>query len=143
VHVDLDHSLGFALKRLQQTLRSRMDEALAEHGLTTPQYAVLALLADDPGISNAELARRHFVAAPTMLRFLDALTQAGFVTRAAPSPDRRSRGAALTGTGRKRLAAATATVQKFEDLLSGHAAPEHVGIILAWLRDCADELDNG
>lgn len=29
---------------------------LAEFGLTAPQYAVLALLAENPGITNAELS---------------------------------------------------------------------------------------
>ncbi|HWC78773.1 MAG TPA: MarR family transcriptional regulator [Pseudonocardiaceae bacterium] len=139
-HVNPDVSLGFALKRLQQGLRSRMDSALAEHGLTTPQYAVLALLAEHPGISNAELARRSFVAAPTMLRILDTLDHAGLIARAAPAPDQRTRGTVLTAGGRKRLTAATPDVQGFEDLLVTKAAPEHLDVILAWLRDCAAEL---
>ncbi len=139
-HVDPEESLGFALKRLQQALRSRMDAALAEHGLTTPQYAVLALLAEHPGISNAELARLSFVAAPTMLRILDALDNVGLIARAAPSPEQRTRGTALTGAGRTRLTAASAHVQRFEDLLVGQAGPRHVEIILAWLRDCAEQL---
>src|ERR1700682_3664806 len=69
---------------------------LAEYGLTSPQYAVLALLAEHPGISNAELARRSFVAAPTMLRILDALSQTGLITRAALSPEQRARRTILT-----------------------------------------------
>jgi DNA-binding MarR family transcriptional regulator len=139
--VDPDHSLGFALKRLQQSLRSRMDASLAEHGLTTPQYAVLALLAEQPGLSNAELARQSFVAAPTMLRLLETLTRAGLVTRAEPTPNQRARGTRLTAAGESRLAAATARVQAFEDLLVGHADASHVPIIMDWLRTSADELE--
>ena len=60
-HVDPRQTMGFALKRLQHALRSKMDGVLAEFGLTTPQYAVLVLLAEFPGISSAELARNSEV----------------------------------------------------------------------------------
>jgi DNA-binding MarR family transcriptional regulator len=141
-HVSPDQSMGFALKRLQQALRSRMDGALAEYGLTSPQYAVLALLAEHPGISNAELARRSFVAAPTMLRILDALSQAGLIARAAASPEQRVRRTVLTSGGEKRLAAASAHVQELEDLLVAQANPDHVEVIMSWLRTCAEQLSD-
>jgi len=139
-HVGLEHSMGFALKRLQQTLRSRMDAALAPHSLTTPQYLVLALLAEHPGISNSELARRSAVAAPTMLRILDRLSQAGHITRADRSPELRTRGTALTSSGEKQLAAASEHVRRFEDLLLAHAKPDHVEIIMTWMRTCTEEM---
>jgi DNA-binding MarR family transcriptional regulator len=141
-HFDPDRSVGFALKRLQQALRSRMDAALAEHGLSAPQYAVLALLDEHPGISNAELARRSFVAAPTMLRLLGSLDDAGLVSRAARTPELRTRGVALTDTGRARLAAATPRVQEFEDLLTAGSEPAHLEVIMAWLHDRADRLND-
>lgn len=139
-HVHPDESIGFALKRLQQALRTRMDATLATYTLTTPQYMVLALLAEHPGMSNAELARRSFVAAPTMLRILDGLTEAGMITRADPAPEHRSRGTALTNLGRKRLAQAAPHVQNFENLLLANAEPEHVDVIKNWLRACANQL---
>lgn len=139
-HTDPDRSLGFALKRLQQTLRARMDATLARCDLTTPQYLVLALLDEHPGISNSELARRSAVAAPTMLRILDVLSQAGYITRAERSPQSRTRGTALTERGATQLAAAGQYVQRYEDLLRSQAAPEHVEIILGWMRACTDEL---
>lgn len=132
--------MGFALKRLQQTLRARMDATLAHYGLTTPQYLVLALLAEHPGISNSELARRSAVAAPTMLRILDALGQAGHIARAERSPELRIRGTKLTAGGAEQLAAAAEAVQRFEDLLLAQATPEHVATILNWMRACADTL---
>ena len=140
-HVDPARSMGFALKRLQQALRAQMDAALAGHGLTSPLYAVLAVLAEHPGISNAELARRSYVAAPTMLRMLDTLSRAGLVVRDDPSPERRSRGNALTATGHPRLEAAAVRVDRFEELLVAQAAPEDVEIVMTWLHACADRLD--
>ena len=53
--------IGYQLKRLQSLLRARMDAALDERGLTTPQYAALSAIEAAPGLSNAALARRSFV----------------------------------------------------------------------------------
>jgi DNA-binding MarR family transcriptional regulator len=77
-----------------------------------------------------------------MLRILDALTQAGLITRAALSPEQRARKTALTGNGRKRLAAATSHLQQFEDLLVAQASPDHVPIVMAWLRTCAEQVSS-
>lgn len=140
-HVDPRQTLGFALKRLQQALRSQMDGALAAFELTSPQYAVLALLAEQPGISNAELARRSFVAAPTMIRIITTLEEAGLLTRGAPPVEGRIRGTELTDQGRARLTAAAVHVQRLEDLLTAHAAAD-LDTILEWLRTSADDLES-
>ncbi|MBD3006421.1 MarR family transcriptional regulator [Streptomyces sp. 5-10] len=86
--------------------------ALAQVGLTTPPYLVLALLEPHPGISNSELARRSAVAAPTMLKILDALARAGYVERADRTPQLRTRGTTLTDSGRNRLAQSSATYEE-------------------------------
>lgn len=138
-HVDPEESLGFALKTLQQTLRSRMDAALAETGLTTPQYLVLGILKEHPGISNSELARRSAVAAPTMLKILDTLDRAGYVQRAERTPQLRTRGTRLTRTGRSRLTRASAKVAEFEGLLRDVAGAD-APAISAWLRTCTERL---
>ncbi|UIJ59036.1 MarR family transcriptional regulator [Amycolatopsis acidiphila] len=138
-HVDPDRSPGFALKRLQQALRARMDAALADLGLTSPHYAVLGLLAEHPGISNAELARRSFVAPPTMLRFLTTLSEAGLIVRADRTPDQRSRRTTLTAKGRARLAEAAVRVQELDGILADEAGPRQ-DVIMAWLRACAERL---
>ncbi|MEV6130636.1 MarR family transcriptional regulator [Streptomyces violaceusniger] len=138
-YADPEESLGFALKTLQQTLRSRMDAALAQTGLTTPQYLVLSILKDHPGVSNSELARYSAVAAPTMLKILDALAKAGYVERAERTPQLRTRGTTLTASGRSRLTQASATVAEFENLLRD-AAGADAPAISAWLRTCTSLL---
>jgi len=138
--VDPSRSLGFGLKRLQQALRARMDGGLAEFGLTAPQYAVLALLAADSGISNAELARRSFVAAPTMIRIVTTLEEGGLIVRGEHPAEGRVMRTELTAAGRERLAAAAAHVQKMEDVLNSHAG-QAAEVILAWLNASADALD--
>lgn len=56
--------------------------------------------------------------------------------------EERVRRLTLTTRGRARLDASAAPVQRLEDLLAGHAGPEHTGTVVAWLRVCADDLDD-
>jgi len=49
-------------------MRSK-SQALAPFGLTVPQYAALLVIAEHPGLSAADLARRYLVAPP-----VDAVT---------------------------------------------------------------------
>ena len=146
-HVDPDESVGFALKRLQQVLRGAMDAALGEHGLSTPQYLVLALLTEHPGSTNADLARLSFVSAPTMLRMVEALNASGLIqpvrepARDPGRPPARRRGYALTREGRRRAEAASGTVARFEDVLVSEAPPDQLGVIMEWMTACSNRLE--
>ncbi|WP_138431118.1 MarR family winged helix-turn-helix transcriptional regulator [Fodinibius saliphilus] len=69
----VDQQLGYVIKRVQQLLRTRMDEKLDVVGVTTPQYAALSILEEDQGLSNAELARRCFLTPQTMHKIIVGL----------------------------------------------------------------------
>ena len=68
---------GWLLKRAQDALNSAMTAALREHGTTVPEYAALTALADEPGMSNADLARRAYVTPQTMNQVLRELERRG------------------------------------------------------------------
>ena len=59
--VDLPTSIGYQLKRASAALRAAMDAELRHCDLSVPQYASLELLAQRPGLTNADLARGVFV----------------------------------------------------------------------------------
>jgi DNA-binding MarR family transcriptional regulator len=134
-------TMGYAVKRLQQALRARMDAVLAPHGLTMPQYAVLVLLAEQPGISSAELARRSFVTAPTMIRIVTTLEGNGLLTRVEHPPEGRARVAQLSAEGERRLRAAAQDVQTVERVLQDAAAERDRRTVLAWLAAAAEHLE--
>lgn len=73
--------IGYLVKRLQQAVRQELDARLRALGLTTPQYAALAALAGQPGLSGADLARACFVTPQTMQGILGSLDRAGLITR--------------------------------------------------------------
>lgn len=46
--MNVKNLIGYKLKKAQHLLRLHMDEAIRPLGLTTPQYAVLAQLDEEP-----------------------------------------------------------------------------------------------
>ena len=107
--------VGYQLKRVQQALRTAMDEGLRAQGLTTPQYAALTHLEADEPLSGAELARRCFVTAQTMNAILVGLERARLVERTAHAKHGRVIEARLTKRGRARDEDAHRTVFGIEE----------------------------
>ena len=131
-------TIGFALKLAQQALRTHMDAALQQIGLTTPQYAVLNFLQAEPGASNAELARRSFVTPQTMQGIVVALERLGFVARAPHASHGRVQTTELTDRGRDVLAAASGIVAGAEARLRAASAPFDPAAVTATLLRLAN-----
>lgn len=102
--VDLASRISCAVKRLQLAVRTAAERNLRPLGLTMPQYAVLSALADQPGLSNSELARRCFVTRQTMNEVLAGLQRADLVTRVAHPQDGRVQRTELTASARNLVA---------------------------------------
>lgn len=133
-------TIGFALKQAQQALRSRMDSALKEIGLTTPQYAVLTFLEVEPGASNAALARRGFVTPQTMQAILVGLERSGFIARVPHAEHGRVQTTELTAPGRDVLKAAFDIVSDAEARVRDAVAPLDPQMVTAMLLRVADAL---
>jgi DNA-binding MarR family transcriptional regulator len=136
----MDDRIGYMLKRVQAALRVRTDQALGPRGLTTPQYAVLAALERQAGISNAELARRAFVTPQTMVRIVETLEAMGLVSRQPHPTHGRIRPASLTPGGARRVAGCHAAVAEVERRLLADLAPEQRRQLLDLLVKCAVAL---
>jgi len=134
-------SLGYQVKRLQQALRARMDGVLAEHGLTMPQYSVLAQLAERPGISNADLARLSFVTPPTMIRIVTTLEELGLLSRVDRPAEGRARATQLSPAGERLLAAASAAVAVVDAVLWNATSDADRPAVQAWLTAAAAQLE--
>lgn len=133
-------TIGFALKLAQQALRTRLDSGLREIGLTTPQYATLTFLKNEPGASNAVLARRAFVTPQTMQAILVALERAGFISRTAHPEHGRVQKTELTARGRDVLEAASGIVADAEARLRDASAPLDSQAVAAMLLRLAEAL---
>lgn len=135
--------VGYELKRAQHALRIEMDAALGRVGLTTPQYAALAVLEGESGLSGAALARRCFVTPQTMNGILVNLESAGLLKRR-PHPEHgRVLQAYLTQEGESMVSRAHAPIEAIEERMLAGIGEEERDRLLRVLRDCADALDAG
>lgn len=75
-------------------------------GISQAQFGVLACLADDPGSTQAEVARDLRVRPQTIARIVADLAAEGLIVREGPGGRGRPTGYALTAAGRDRLDAA-------------------------------------
>ena len=139
----LEGRVGYQMKRAEHALWLEMDGVLRDLGLTTPQYAALSVLGDEPGLSGAALARRCFVTPQTMNQILVNLEAAGLVERR-PHPEHgRVLQAYLTKRGEKLVSRAHVKVEAVEErMLEGMSRGDRLRLLEA-LRGCTESLEAG
>jgi DNA-binding MarR family transcriptional regulator len=132
--------VGYLIKRAQTVLHDAMVDALGFHDLTVTQFAVLTALDEEPGLSNADLARRAFVTPQSMHAVLQELERLRFVVRRPHPAHRRVLQAALTEAGRRTLNSAANAVNAMEEqMLHKLSNPARSGLASA-LSSCIDSL---
>jgi DNA-binding MarR family transcriptional regulator len=136
----LENRIGYELKRAQHSLRLRMDEALKGLGVTTPQYAAMSVLAEQPGLSNAQLARRSFLTPQTMNQILVRLETLGFVERREHPEHRRVLPTYLTPDGERLLSECDRMVATVEARMVWGLSEDEQRHLLEALRGCAEAL---
>src|SRR5271155_2702463 len=98
--------VGYLVKRAQTVLHDAMADVLGPYGLTVTQFDVLTALDEEPGLSNADLARRAFVTPQSMHAVLQELESRQFLVRRTHPQHQRVLQAALTEAGRRTLRSA-------------------------------------
>jgi len=106
--------LTFLVRHAWLSMRTVVAGVLAEHELSVAQYGTLILLAESPGSTVAEVARKVGTARQSANELLGGLERSGLIERRAHPQDRRSQQVFLTELGRDRIDAATPAVQAVE-----------------------------
>jgi DNA-binding MarR family transcriptional regulator len=78
-----------------------VNDAISSHGVTTAQIGLMRYLANEPGLSGAELARRLLITPQGVQLALTALERSGLVERKQDPAHGRIRKAYLTDKGRE------------------------------------------
>jgi DNA-binding MarR family transcriptional regulator len=99
----LEGAIGYAIRRAQIAIFEDIFRAFGEHKVTTAQFSVLAVVADNPGINQADLALALGVERPRMVPIINELQKNGLATRVVDDQDGRTRRIHLTRSGRKLL----------------------------------------
>lgn len=95
----LDQLLGFQLRRAQQKLFQHFMQSMTKLDITPGQTGVLILIQNNPGISQAALARAVGVERATLGETIDFLERKGWVNRHKAEHDKRSYALDLSNTG--------------------------------------------
>ncbi|GIG29526.1 MarR family winged helix-turn-helix transcriptional regulator [Cellulomonas marina] len=121
--VQLDTSIGYALKQAAAALRAAMDAALRPLDLSVSQYSCLELLGQRPGLSASDLARGTFLTRQSMQTLLAGLVERGLLERAATAAEGRALPIRLTEEGARLLAEASAAVAAVEGAMVADLTP--------------------
>ncbi|AJO79164.1 MULTISPECIES: MarR family winged helix-turn-helix transcriptional regulator [Pseudomonas] len=126
----LDDLIGYALRRAQLKLFQNLIGRLSAHDLRPAQFSALAIIEQNPGLMQADLARALAIEPPQVVPLLNKLEERALAVRVRCKPDKRSYGIFLSKSGEtllkelKRIAAesdqdATAALdsQEREELL--------------------------
>jgi len=108
---------GYLVKRAQSVINLSLEEIVSKRGLGIPHYVVLALLAETPGLPNAELARKAFVTPQSMNEVLQLLEASGLVERQPSPSNARILNAQLTQTGERKWRSVNDDVRELEERL--------------------------
>jgi DNA-binding MarR family transcriptional regulator len=105
---------------------------LARHGLTMWGYIVLAALDDAPQSTQSALAEKIGADKTRLIGTLDALQEAGLITREPGPSDRRARILSITAAGRRARDGAQREIQRNEErLLASLTADERRAFLRA------------
>jgi DNA-binding MarR family transcriptional regulator len=125
--------LGYLLRQAATAHRVRMERALADLGVTPPQFAVMTMLAAYPGASNADLARTSLLTPQTVSVIVANLEKAGTLAREAHAVHGRIQTLALTTAGARLLARCRARVQTVEAHLADGLGEAEEAAVRRWL----------
>lgn len=93
-------NLGMRLRGAYLSVHRRTDSHFAQFGITSDQFVILSLLAEEDGITQQELAVRSYSDANTITAMLRLLERRGLLHRHPHATDRRARSVQLTAEGR-------------------------------------------
>ncbi|WP_052745678.1 MarR family winged helix-turn-helix transcriptional regulator [Allosalinactinospora lopnorensis] len=135
--IDLPTGLRLApghLIRVVQQVHERLWAGHVDHGLTSPQYAVLGSLARAPGIDQRALGSHASLDKTSCADVVARLAGRGWLERTRDPQDGRRNLLRLTPEGTRTLADATPRVIRTQERLAGLLAREEHDRLLGTLR---------
>jgi DNA-binding MarR family transcriptional regulator len=130
---------GYVIHKVAQHGQRVLHEALAEHELALPHFAVLSALHDLGPVAQHALAAHLHIHASHLVRYLDETERRGLVGRERDPDDRRRQRVAITTAGEALIAKLTPAVERAEqDLLKALSPTERETLTTLLDRVLAD-----
>ncbi|HVV31965.1 MAG TPA: MarR family transcriptional regulator [Vitreimonas sp.] len=103
----LAQSPSHLLHRAEQLAADRFAQLVGSDGVTLRQFAVLAAIAENPGLSQSDLVRATGIDRSTLADMMNRMEKRGWVVRTASVLDARALSVRLAASGSTILAAVT------------------------------------
>jgi DNA-binding MarR family transcriptional regulator len=139
----LDGFLGFHLRLAQEASFRAFAQAVGERGLRPSRFAMMVIIAENPGITQTALGRASGRDKSTLTTAMDDLVKRGLVSRGRDPADRRSYGLGLTAKGRAALARLMRIAEQHDRRLDELVGPANKPLLLQMLRRIIAGLDEG
>jgi DNA-binding MarR family transcriptional regulator len=134
----VDGRLGYLLRQAYHAMRGEIDAVAREHGITAPQFSILSLLEQEPGLSGAAVARQSMMRAQTANEIIVLLERDGLLERRAHPTDKRRRDVFLTSRGREVLDTVNRKVARIEQQVLDAMPRQQRDALVAGLVRCAE-----
>lgn len=134
------HDMAMGLRAAYRAMHRRTEAGLARRGVTADQFVLLALLAEQDGITQQELVRRASSDANTIRAMLVLLESRGFVARRQHRTDRRARSVTLTRKGRQAYEKLWADSEPVRERLLAALRPEEADALVEFLGRISEAM---
>lgn len=125
---DIEKSIGFLLSKGCQRAWAILREEIEQYDLTPPQFALLAFLWQQDGLTQVELSEKGQIDRSTIGGLIDRLERNGLLERRQHPQDRRAYRIYLTEQGKAMESALSAcaerSLKKFTSGLNEHEVKE-------------------
>lgn len=125
--------LGYLLRQAAAAYRHRAERALADFGVTPPQFAVMTMLKAYPGCSNADIARLALLTPQTVSVIVANLERAGAIVRRPHEIHGRILQIELSASGLRLLELSRKRIHALEHELAGNLTEAEETAIRRWL----------
>lgn len=137
---DFEESVGYWVVMTAHAFQKRLREELAPHGITYRQFQVLAWLAIEKCLSQAELAEKMNIEPPTLVTVLARMERDGWITRTNCTADRRKRLVRATRRAEPVWEQGMACARRVREQASVGLSTQQVDLAKQLLREMRDNL---
>jgi DNA-binding MarR family transcriptional regulator len=137
-----DGPIGYLLRQTVHAFNTAMEAGLREFRLTSAQFGALFVLAAEPGLSAADLARAMGTTPQASNVLVAGLEREGLVTREPHPTHGRILEIYPTAEGLRRFKAARPFIRRLEARMSGAVDPGELQTVKRWLVSSARALSD-
>ena len=131
---DSQRGTGFLLTDTARLLRKLIDRRLLPLGLSRAQWAVLAILSNQDGLSQSQISSELEIEQSTAGRLVDQVEKSGWIERRPIAGDRRVWGIHLTEQARQLLTKVEAVIRRSRTEMLHDLSPDQQKLLIEILQ---------